>query len=112
MTNLDQTVAAQVDAAMRPLMARADQLMADARPLLQERRDALLTDAVRSGRIAATDRPKWEQWAGQAPGVVAEVLASTAPGAAVPVNWDGVVPDDVADEAEYRRLTASLNWRD
>ena len=52
---------------------------------------SVLDEAQREGKFAPADRSKWESYYDQAPEVVTRVLASIAPGTAVPVTVHGSV---------------------
>jgi hypothetical protein len=50
---------------------------------------SVLDDAEKSGKFAPTDREQWETNYDEAPGAVTRILASIAPGTAVPVSLSG-----------------------
>ncbi len=74
---------------------------------------ALFDTAVKDGKLKPADRPQWEARYDRAPDVIAEVLASIAPGTEVPVQPAGVTGGDVDDansiNAEYQDIVARLD---
>ncbi len=65
--------------------------------------------AIKEGKIKPADRETWEKDYDEAPAAITRVLASIAPGTAVPVMASGTVGDpepqgaDTAFEADYER---------
>ncbi len=69
---------------------------------------SVIGDALKSGRISPAQQDQWSARYDQAPEVVTEVLASIAPGTAVPVLASGYTgeaePANNGIDAEYERL--------
>lgn len=71
---------------------------------------SLFDGAVQQGKIKPADRQSWEGRYDKAPEVITEILASIAPGTAVPVMASGSIGDpepsggESFDDAEYTRL--------
>lgn len=67
--------------------------------------------AVKNGQIKPADREQWEKDYDEAPGAVTRVLASIAPGTAVPVMASGVAgsPEPTVGDDEWDILTAQLD---
>lgn len=71
---------------------------------------ALFDSAITAGKIKPAERESWEGRYDRAPEVITEILASIAPGTAVPVMASGTVgtPEPAGgesfDDAEYARL--------
>ncbi len=76
---------------------------------------SVLDDAQRQGKFAPAQRAQWETDYDDAPAAVARILASIAPGTAVPVQPAGYTGtgDEAAQDvdAEYAALTAGIDGR-
>ncbi len=74
---------------------------------------SVLDAAVKAGKIKPADKADWERDYDEAPGAVARVLASIAPGTAVPVMASGVAgspePTSGDIDSEYEALTSLLD---
>ena len=73
---------------------------------------ALFDSAVQQGKIAPADRESWENRYDKAPEVIGEILASIAPGTAVPVIASGSIgsPEPTTgSDAEWDELVARLD---
>lgn len=74
---------------------------------------SVLDTALKEGKFKPADRAQWEADYDEAPGAITRVLASIAPGTAVPVTASGTIgaPEPTGDniDAEYKALTARLD---
>lgn len=72
-------------------------------------KSAVIASAVQAGKITPADKAKWEANYDEAPAVITNVLASLAPGTAVPVTATGHAGGEISDlSAEDEALWASL----
>lgn len=69
---------------------------------------SVFDDAVKLGKISPADRQSWEARYDKAPDVITDILASTAPGTAVPVRAQGEVGGDI-DTAVPDALVAEVD---
>ncbi|MGX6605652.1 phage protease [Micromonosporaceae bacterium Da 78-11] len=67
--------------------------------------------AIKEGKLKPADRELWEKDYDEAPGAITRVLASIAPGTAVPVMASGVAgsPEPTVGDDEWDSLTALLD---
>jgi hypothetical protein len=72
---------------------------------------SVLDSAQQAGKFKPAERPQWEQRYDAAPAVITDVLASIAPGAAVPVAAAGYTGSTEPDntDAEFEALMARLD---
>ncbi len=111
--------ATDVAAALRPYTDQLSVVSAELAAMKEEKRIAarqsLIGDAVKAGKITPAQREMWESQFDQAPDVATQILASLAPGSAVPVSAagrTGAADTGDADDSEYADLKALLGWAD
>ena len=71
---------------------------------------SVIDAAIRDGKIAPADREQWETDYDQAPGAITRVLASIAPGTAVPVTASGSAgsPEPTGDGFDEDEMTRAF----
>lgn len=112
--DVEQLVAAAVQRATEPILASLKTTSQELADIKAEKsktvKDGVIGDAVKAGKIKPADRASWEARYDKAPDVITEVLAATAPGAAVPVSASGHTGGEVTggdepfSDAEYARI--------
>ncbi len=104
--------ASQVSAQYAAELARVSAELAEikAQKAADDKR-ALFDSVVAAGKIAPSDRKAWEARYDKAPDVTADILASFAPGTAVPVQAAGHTGgNEEADiDGEYEKLVAGID---
>jgi hypothetical protein len=104
---------AELKAEVKVLASRMEQVTAELAATKAEKaatvKASVLDDAAKQGKFAPADRPQWEKDYDEAPAAVTRILASIAPGTAVPVaaagyTGTGEETAESFDDAEYARL--------
>jgi hypothetical protein len=71
---------------------------------------SVFTEAIKAGKIKPADREAWEKDYDEAPGAVTRVLASIAPGTAVPVAASGYAgPAEPEFDDDFDKLVARID---
>lgn len=98
---------AKAEAAQAEMKAEIARLSGELTEIKAEKaadaKTALFAAAIKDGKIKPADRESWEARYDKAPDVIADILASIAPGTAVPVKAAGEIGDpepDIDDEFE------------
>ena len=115
--DVEQLVAAAVARATQPILASLTTATTELAGIRAEKVAAtkakVIGDAVAAGKIRPADRPTYEAQYDAAPEVVTSILASIAPGTAVPVSATGYSGGEVTgsgepfSQAEYDRIFGS-----
>lgn len=107
------TVAASTESveALKELRRLSSELAAIKEEHRVSAKAALFDGAVKAGKITPADRSAWETRYDKAPDVIGEILASIAPGTAVPVTSDGHTGtgEEGSIDDEYAAIVARLD---